>query len=350
MQAAVSDTVADDLMAIRAHLSTCPSLVPGNLVAAVSWHAIGELYHVSRWLVSLWGCEITSAFQRNALRWEHVDPPWMLPDDVGILVRALQDTKAWIASGGIVEQVVVAPPLTLPLPLGPNDGKSEVGVSDEELPSPRRLVSKVRRSDNVEHILDKGVWAGTGAMRRGGRIFVKVRVFLPGIVRSLISRVQDKLMMRAPICQCCRTLRHEYYGLAVKACGQCQRDKKPCQDLVVEGESSTGLLNCPLVDAMVVDPRPVAPCRARQTVAPVDPPIQPQHVATKGKAASHPTTRPQPRKVTRVASPTPDIVKGLVPTPSVAGPSRVGPPVLFEGPVISSEDGVRRDVAMPSGE
>ena len=69
----------------------------------------------------------------------------------------------------------------LPLPLGPNDGKSEVRVSDEELPSPRWLVSKVRRSDDVEHILNKGVWAGTGATRWGGRIFIKVRVFLPGI-------------------------------------------------------------------------------------------------------------------------------------------------------------------------
>src|SRR5882724_1634330 len=192
-----------------------------------------------------------------------------------MIARALQDMKAWIASGGIVEQVVVVAPPTLPLPLGPNNGESEVRVSDEELPSPRRLVSKVRWSDNVEHILNKGVWAGTGATRWGGRIFVKVRVFLPGIVPSLISCVQDKLMTRAPICQRCRTLRHECYGLAVKAYGQCQRDKKPCQDLVVEGELSTGLLNCPLVDAMVVDSRPVAPRRARQTVAPVDPPIQP---------------------------------------------------------------------------
>src|SRR5882724_6215456 len=181
MQAAVSDAIADDLMAIRAHLSTCPSLVPGNLVVVVSWHAIGELYHISRWLVSLWGYEITSIFQRNALRWEHVDPPWTLPDDMGVLAWALQDTKAWIASGGIVEQVVVAAPLMLPLPLGPNDGESKVGVSDEELPSPRWLVSKVQQLDDVEHVLNKGVWAGTGATRRGGRIFVKVRVFLPGI-------------------------------------------------------------------------------------------------------------------------------------------------------------------------
>src|SRR5882724_6300655 len=102
---------------------------------------------------------------------------------MGNLMQALQDTKAWIATGGIVEQVVVAAPPTLPLPLGPNDGKSKVGVSDEELPSPHRLVSKVRRLDDVEHVLDKGVWAGTGAARRGGRIFVKVRVFLLGIAR-----------------------------------------------------------------------------------------------------------------------------------------------------------------------
>src|SRR5882724_2074644 len=125
---------------------------------------------------------------------------------MGILARALQDTKAWIASGGIVEQVVVAAPPTLPLPLGPNDGESEVRVSDEELPSPRRLVSKVRRLDDVEHVLDKGVWVGTGATRWGGRIFIKVRVFLLGIARLLISRVQGKLITRAPTCQHCWTL------------------------------------------------------------------------------------------------------------------------------------------------
>jgi len=50
MQAAVTNTLADDLMAIWAHLTTCPKHVPGNLVAAVSWHVIGELYHVS-WLL-----------------------------------------------------------------------------------------------------------------------------------------------------------------------------------------------------------------------------------------------------------------------------------------------------------
>ena len=52
--------------------------------------------------------------QRNVLHWEQVDPPWELPDYISDLTQALQDTKAWIMSGGIVKQVVVAAPLTLP--------------------------------------------------------------------------------------------------------------------------------------------------------------------------------------------------------------------------------------------
>ena len=75
-------------------------------------------------------------------------------------------------------------------------------------------------------------------------------------------------------------------------------------------------------------------------MAPVDPPIQAKRVATKGKAATHPATRPQPRKVTRVASSTPDNTEGLVPALPVAGPSQEGPPALFEGPVVSSGEGV----------
>jgi len=91
-------------------------------------------------------------------------PPWELPDYVGDLSQALQDMGAWIAAGGIVEQVVVVPPLTLPQPSAPSGSESEVGVSDEELPSPQQLVPKVQQSDMVEHALDKGLWAGTGAM------------------------------------------------------------------------------------------------------------------------------------------------------------------------------------------
>ena len=42
-------------------------------------------------------------------------------------------------------------------------------MSDGELP-----VSKVQRLDEVEHMLDKGLWVGTGATWRGWKIFVKV--------------------------------------------------------------------------------------------------------------------------------------------------------------------------------
>jgi len=48
MQAAVSSAVANDLMAIKAHLATQPKHIPANLIAAMGWHAIGELYHVRR--------------------------------------------------------------------------------------------------------------------------------------------------------------------------------------------------------------------------------------------------------------------------------------------------------------
>ena len=48
MQAIISSAVADDLMAIKAHLKTRPKHTPENLVAAVGWHTIGELYQVSQ--------------------------------------------------------------------------------------------------------------------------------------------------------------------------------------------------------------------------------------------------------------------------------------------------------------
>src|SRR5882724_1292415 len=105
MQAAVSNAVTNDLMAIKAHLSTCPSHVPGNLVVAVSWHAIGELYHISQSPLYLWIWVLNPAFRRNVLHWERVDPPWELPDSVGDLTWALQDMQAWIASGGIIESM-----------------------------------------------------------------------------------------------------------------------------------------------------------------------------------------------------------------------------------------------------
>ena len=49
MKATTSNAaLTDDLMAIKAHLQVQPSPVPGNLIAGVSWHMIGELYYVSQ--------------------------------------------------------------------------------------------------------------------------------------------------------------------------------------------------------------------------------------------------------------------------------------------------------------
>src|SRR5882724_1499711 len=110
MQAVVSSAVTDDLLAIQAHLTTHPKHVPGNLITVVSWHAIRELYHVSWSLLGLCGSLLICFFQRNVLCWEHVDPPWELPNYVGDLSWALQDMGAWITAGRIIEQVVVAPP------------------------------------------------------------------------------------------------------------------------------------------------------------------------------------------------------------------------------------------------
>ena len=98
------------------------------------------------------------------MHWEHIDPPWELPDYIGDLSQALQVMGAWIGSGGVVEQEVVAPPPTLPRPLAPSDGEAEVGVSDTELPSPRQIIPKVCQADDIEHTLDKGLWVGTGVM------------------------------------------------------------------------------------------------------------------------------------------------------------------------------------------
>src|SRR5882724_2584232 len=94
-------------------------------------------------------------------------------------------------------------------------------------------------------------------------------------------------------------------------------------------------------DTTTVDSRPIAPHWVRQTVAPVRPPTQSKWTTTKGKAASHPVTRLQPRKVTRIMSPTPEV---MVPTTPVAGPSRLEKVALFMDPVVSGDEGGRGSV------
>ena len=48
MSGDLTPPITQDLMALQAHVSTRPTLLPGNLVAVVSWNAVGEFYLVSQ--------------------------------------------------------------------------------------------------------------------------------------------------------------------------------------------------------------------------------------------------------------------------------------------------------------
>jgi len=73
--------------------------------------------------------------------------------------------QEWIKTGGITDPMTLGPSSTLARPQDTSDSKSEVGMSDhEDLPSLKQVVSKVHLSDEVEHVLDKGLWATTPAM------------------------------------------------------------------------------------------------------------------------------------------------------------------------------------------
>ena len=157
-------------------------------------------------------------------------------------------------------------------------------------------------------------------------------------------------MTRVPMCQQCQALRHECYGLPDRVCGRCQRDKKTCQDVVVVGKSPSHFLGYLWADTVVVDSLPAAHHWVRLNVAPVKPPTQPKRAASKGKATSRPTTRPRPRKVTRVASPTPEVADVEVLPPPIAGPSRVGRSPLFVDSVGSGDDHIEKGAPTSSGE
>ena len=97
----------------------------------------------------------------------------MFPDYVGELAQALKHTKVWIVTGGVTASTVMVP--DGPVPSDPaSAGESKVGASDEELPTPRKVLSKVWQVDDIEHVLDKGVWVVTPAKCRGWQIFVQV--------------------------------------------------------------------------------------------------------------------------------------------------------------------------------
>jgi len=124
------------------------------------------------------------------LQWERVDPPWELPDYIGDLAQALEETQSLIATRGVAAPATAALPGVDPLLqmqlLVPSDGESEVGGSGADLPTPKRLLPKVWRANDIEHVLDKGAWATKPATRWGGEIFVDVSFCILSLHRRLI--------------------------------------------------------------------------------------------------------------------------------------------------------------------
>jgi len=93
--------------------------------------------------------------------------------------------KAWIVTSGMAASVPVATGAPAP-PNHTSDGESEVGVSDAELPTPQKHLSKVQQADEVEHVLDKGLWAATPATHWGWQIFIDVSSALSFLHYQLI--------------------------------------------------------------------------------------------------------------------------------------------------------------------
>ena len=93
-------------------------------------------------------------------------------------MQTLKETQAWIATGGVASPATAAPLRIIPLPNlmppAPSDSESEVGGSDMELPTQKRLLSKVQWADDVEHVLDKGACATMPVTCQGWEIFVDV--------------------------------------------------------------------------------------------------------------------------------------------------------------------------------
>jgi len=85
------------------------------------------------------------------------------------------------------------------------------------------------------------------------------------------------------------------------------------------------------------------------TVAPVKPLTQSKKVVSKGKVVPHPTTQPHAHKVTRIASPMPEVADVEVPYLPITGPSQAGCAPLFEELVRSGDDHVGMEAPVPSG-
>jgi len=108
-------------------------------------------------------------YQMDVLGWEQADLPWFLPAYVSEFSPSLAVNRTWIMKGA-----TMTAPSTLPKPPAMSDGKSEVRASNVELLSLQQVVLKVRLSDDVRHILDKGAWAATPVVCQGWKIYVKL--------------------------------------------------------------------------------------------------------------------------------------------------------------------------------
>src|SRR5882724_6131578 len=102
---------------------------------------------------------------------------------------------------------------------------------------------------------------------------------------------------------------------------------------------------------LVVDQVPASQRRVAPTVVPPTPATTlAKRVAAKGKAPIRRMTHPRPRKVTRVLSPSPVIIKAPRPDLGVAGPSADSRPPLFEESIPSGSGEVGADVPVSLGE
>ena len=100
-----------------------------------------------------------------------------LPEYVGNFAKCLLAAQAWIDKGGPTSGSsvgVTTGPMQLTEQCG-SEGELEVnatddGSGDEQLAT----IPKVRAQDFVRHVLDKGQWTETPAVRQGWKIFVQV--------------------------------------------------------------------------------------------------------------------------------------------------------------------------------
>ena len=184
--------------------------------------------------------------QQSVMRWEAAEGG--LPSYVNEYARRLLATQAWIDQGGPDPTTNVPLASATPGPQPPtvpaiSDGESEVDATEDGSGGQERpVVSKVQATDLIRHALDKGQWAATPAVRQGWRISVQVSTgaFVSWCL-VLTPCFEGVLVWRPTKCVRCSRLGHECSGLAELACGRCQRDKKECADVGVEGKSGPRL-------------------------------------------------------------------------------------------------------------